>query len=115
MTDDRRKVGKSARDRRTMPPALPGAFAHPTVCPPHPSRSGALTQPGQDLEAGIAVGGSQADFLLEIPHRALGVAADPAIAPVGVEAEPGEAELQFLHLAKRHQPFAAWERMHERA
>src|SRR5215470_1317065 len=91
------------------------AFAHPTVCPPHPSRSGALTQPGQDLETGITVGGSHADFFLEIPHRALGVAADPAIAPVGVEAEPGEADLQFLHLGKRHQPFAAWERMHERA
>jgi hypothetical protein len=34
--------------------------------------------------------------------------------PSGVEAELGEAELQFLHLGERHQPFATWKWMHER-
>src|SRR6266404_5385621 len=87
---------------------------HPPSAICHPSRSGALTQPGQDLETGIAVGGSHADFSLEITHGALGVATDPAVAAVGVEAELGEAELQFLHLRERHQPFATWKWMHQR-
>src|SRR5215471_593900 len=75
-----------------------------------PSGSGALTQPGQHLEAGIAVGGRLADFSLKVAHRTLGVAANPAVAAVGVETERGEAALQFLHLHKRHKPLAARER-----
>src|SRR5258708_19338503 len=59
----------------------------------HPTRSGALTQPGQDLDTGIAVGGSHADFSLEITHRALGIATDPAVAPAASEATLGQAAL----------------------
>src|SRR6266436_5656419 len=60
-----------------------------------PSRSGALTQPGQNLESGIAVGGRNANFSLKIPYCTLGVATDPAITAVGVKAERSEAALQF--------------------
>src|SRR5215831_21415371 len=81
----------------------------------HLTRSRALTQPPQDLETGITVGGRNANFSLELLHRTLGIATDPAIAAVGVEAECGEAALQLLYLGKRHQPLAARERMDERA
>src|SRR5712691_747782 len=78
-----------------------------------PSRSGALTQPGQDLETGIAVGGRNANFSLKVPHRPLSVAADAAVAAVGIEAERGEAALQFLNLGQRHGALAAGERVNE--
>ena len=61
-----------------------------------PSRSRALTQPCQDLETGIAVGGRNANFSLKIPHCTLGVAADTAVAAVGIETERGEAALDLL-------------------
>src|SRR5215831_3024182 len=81
------------------------------ICHLTPSR--ALTQPRQDLETGIAVGGRNANFSLELLHRTLGIATDPAIAAFGVEAECGEAALQLLHLGKRHQPLATWEGMYK--
>src|SRR5215472_5176570 len=79
----------------------------------HPSRSGALTQPGQDLEAGIAVSRREPNFSLETKHRTLGVATNTAVGALGIEAEGRQAPLQFLHFGKRHQPFAARERMGE--
>ena len=42
-----------------------------------PSRSGALTQPGQDLATGIAVGGRNANFSLIVAQGVLGIATDP--------------------------------------
>src|SRR5258706_8356455 len=102
MTDDKNRILSDLCN-------LTSDICHPPSAICHPSRSGALTQPGQDLETGIAVGGSHADFSLEITHGALGVATDPAVAAVGVEAELGEAVLQFLHLRERHQPLASLE------
>jgi hypothetical protein len=74
-----------------------------------PSRSRALTQPCQDLETGIAVSGQNANFSLEVAHRALGVAPDPAVGAVGVKAERGEAALKLLDVGERRGALAAGE------
>src|SRR5258706_12927195 len=99
MTDDKNRILSDLCN-------LTSVIRHPPSAICHPSRSGALTQPGQDLETGIAVGGSHADFSLEITHGALGVATDPAVAAVGVAAELGEAHVHRPDPPRRHQPFA---------
>src|SRR3954470_9659061 len=62
----------------------------------HRTGSRGLTQPRQELHAGIAVGRLHAHFALEIAHCDHGVVADPPVGAAGVEAERGQALLNFL-------------------
>src|SRR3954470_17231783 len=80
----------------------------------HRTGSRGLTQPRQELHAGIAVGRLHAHFALEIAHRDHGVVADPPVGPAGVEAERGEALLYFLDFGQRGGAFASGEGLHER-
>jgi hypothetical protein len=59
-----------------------------------------LTQTGEELHAGIAIGWLDAEFALVIEHGKARRVADPAIGAAGVEAERGKAALKFLDLGE---------------
>ena len=59
-----------------------------------------MTQTGEELHAGIAIGWLDAEFALVIEHGKARRVADPAIGAAGVEAERGKAALKFLDLGE---------------
>jgi len=59
-----------------------------------------LTQTGEELHAGIAIGRLDAEFALVIEHGKARRVADPAIGAAGVEAERGKTALKFLDLGQ---------------
>src|SRR5262249_17352178 len=71
--------------------------------------SSALAQPRQYLEAGISIGRREPGLTLERAHGHHGVVSDAAVVTVGIEAEGGEAALDFLHFSKRRRAFATRE------
>src|SRR5664279_6062259 len=80
----------------------------------HPTGSRALTQPCQNFQPGIAVGGLHADLLLEGDNRFHGVGAGAAVDAVGFEAVFVEAALDFLDFFERGHALAAGELLAER-
>ncbi len=110
-------LGRAAAGRGGDIRGFPQTFWILSFCEPlpgeDPSRSGALAQPGQHLDSGIAIGGSNANFPLVIPHRALGFVAETAVAAVGIESERGEAALHFLNFGEREAALAAGKLLHE--
>src|SRR5260370_19660702 len=80
----------------------------------HRTGSEALTQPRQELDAGVAVGGLHADLALEFLDRGHGVVADAAIGAAGVETKGGEALLDLLHFGERRRALAAGEGLRQR-
>src|SRR6185312_3029545 len=75
----------------------------------HPTGSGALAQPGENLQAGIAVGRLHAGFLLKGKNGLDRIATGAAVDAVGLEALLVEPALDFLDLLERRPPLAAWE------
>jgi hypothetical protein len=59
-----------------------------------------LTQTGEELHTGIAIGRLDAEFALVIEHGKARRVADPAIGAAGVEAERSKAALKFLDLGE---------------
>ena len=62
-----------------------------------------MTQAGQKLDAGVAVGRLDADPALIVAHRQRRAKPDPAIGAAGVEAERGQPLLDFLDFGKRRE------------
>jgi len=60
-----------------------------------------LAQPGEKVDAGIAVGRRHACLKLIIAHRDRRAIADAAIGATGIESERGEPALDFLNLCQR--------------
>ena len=59
-----------------------------------------MTQTGEKLHAGIAIGRLDAEFALVTEHGKARRIADAAIGAAGVEAERGKAALKFLNLGE---------------
>ena len=72
-----------------------------------------MTQTGEELHAGIAIGWLDAEFALVIEHGKARRVADPAIGAAGVEAERGKAALKFLDLGEGGGRLAVWKLLDE--
>src|SRR5262245_14757842 len=80
-----------------------------------PIRSGALTQAGEDLQPGVAVGWRDADLALKILHRQHGGVADAPVSAASVEAGSRKTLLDLLDFRQGEGAFGAGKRLDKRS